>query len=311
MQTASCDVVGLGVIAVDDMLFVDTYSPVPNFKMRVRGRARQGGGTASCALAAAARLGSKTRVLGRLGDNELSTFAREKLGSLGVDLSCLLHDPAAEPVYCVIIVAADTGSRAIYGDYTHTRGLEPHELRPEWFAGAKVLLVDHYMPATILRGVQMAREAGLQVVSDIERDSPEFPEIRRYIDHLVCSAEFAVPYTKAETPREACEILDRSGQHASVVVTAGEQGCWYTVAGDSTVRHLPAHPVRPVDTTGCGDVFHGVFCHGVAQGWPVERVIAYANAGAAIKATRTGGWLAVPTREEIETLLRSGETGGR
>ncbi|HOB73112.1 MAG TPA: PfkB family carbohydrate kinase [Phycisphaerae bacterium] len=308
MQPTPCDIVGLGVIAVDDMLYVDTYPP-PNTKMGIRERRRQGGGTMSCALATAARLGSSCRALGRLGDNELSRFAREKLGSLGVDLSLLQYDPAAEPVYCVIVVAADTGWRSIYRDYALTKGLAPEELRPEWFAGAKVLLVDHFGPPTILAGVKLARRHGLQIVSDIEQNVPEFPEIRQYIDHLICSESFAMPYTGTGTPAEACAALVSSGQHRTVVVTAGDQGCyWHTEGGE--VRHQPAHKVKAVDTTGCGDVFHGIFCHGLARGWPIEKTIQWASAGAAIKAGRVGGWMAVPTVEEIEDMLRQGSATG-
>jgi sugar/nucleoside kinase (ribokinase family) len=203
----------------------------------------------------------------------------------------------------MIVVAADTGSRAIYGDYTHAGVLQPGELQTEWFAGAKVLLIDHFGPPTILAGAKLAKKAGLLVVSDIERDSPELAETRQYIDYLVCSAEFAVPYTQSETPA-ACEALERTGRHAAVVVTAGEQGCYYCTADNPHVKRLPGHPVKAVDTTGCGDVFHGVFCHGLAAGWPLERIITWANAGAAIKATRTGGWMAVPTLVEIEQILR-------
>jgi sulfofructose kinase len=304
MPSKPCDVVGLGVIAVDDMLFVDSYPPA-NMKVRVRERRRQGGGTMSCGLAAAGRLGSRCRALGRLGQNELSEFVHQNLGRFGIDLSYLVCDPPAEPVYCVIVVAADTGSRAIYGDYTHAGVLQPDELRAEWFAGAKVLLIDHFGPPTILAGAKLAKKAGLQVVSDIERNSPEFAETRQYIDHLVCSAEFAVPYTQSETPAAACEALERTGRHSTVVVTAGEHGCFYCTAEDPRVKQVRAHSVKAVDTTGCGDVFHGVFCHGLAAGWPIEKVIAWANAGAAIKASRTGGWMAVPTAEEIEQMLKT------
>src|SRR5690606_3775912 len=160
--------------------------------------------------------------------------------------------------------------------------------RPEWFAGAKVLLVDHFGPPTILAGVKIARELGLQVVSDIERDVPEFPEIRRYVDHLVCSETFAMPYTGRSSPAEACAALAETGTHRTVVVTAGDQGCYWQTAESGGIRHKPAHKVRAVDTTGCGDVFHGVFCHGLARGWPIEKIIDWATAGAAIKAGRVG-----------------------
>ncbi len=301
MSDRSIDVLGLGVIAVDDMLYAPFYPPA-NAKVRLTGRRRLGGGTMSCALAAAAKLGSRCVALGRLGEDDQSAFVWKHLADAGVDLSLIVRDPEAGPVHTTIVVAADTGSRAIFGDYSAARPLAAEELRPEWFADARVLMIDHFNGPSILAGVRLAKQAGCQVVSDIERPPAEFPEIRRHIDHLVCSAEFSMPFTGTDRPEAACAALAAGGAHRCVVVTGGERGCfWSENAGP--VRHLPAHVVKPVDTTGCGDVFHGVYCHGLAAGWPLERVLAYANAGAGIKATRTGGWWAVPTSGEIEHML--------
>ena len=58
-------------------------------------------------------------------------------------------------------------------------------------------MVDHLYPAAILPAVRMARQLGLQVVSDIEMEMPELAEIRAGIDHFICSAEFALPFTGA------------------------------------------------------------------------------------------------------------------
>lgn len=299
------DIIGLGVIAVDEMLYVDSYPPA-NAKLRISGRRRQGGGNVSCGLAAAAGLGSTCAALGRLGNNELSEFVKKRLSAAGVDLSLIVWDSDSEPLYCIIVVAADTGSRSIYTDYSNVRPLEAKELRAEWFSGSKVLLVDNMHTSAILPAVRMARQAGLQVVSDIEGDLPDLAEIRRYIDHYICSAEYALPFTGCGSAERACELMSRSADHRSVVITAGADGCYWTSAGQHGVRHLPAHKVKAVDTTGCGDVFHGAFCHGLAAGWPVDRVIRYASAAAAVKATRTGGWAAVPTMSEVTHLLEAG-----
>ncbi len=247
-------------------------------------------------------------MLGRLGDDELSQFARHHLAATGVDLSLVLHDPQCGPLCSVIVVARDTGSRAIFADKGMVRPLEPAELTPQWFGGAKVLLVDHLYPPVILPAVRMARELGLQVVSDIESDMPQLAEIRANIDHFICSAEFAVPYTATDTPQAACQALGRSDQNQTVVVTAGQDGCYWCAPGSGDVKHLAAHAIEPVDTTGCGDVFHGAYCHALLAGWGIERTIRFANAAAAIKATRTGGWAAVPTLSEIQQILerRSG-----
>ena len=291
MPTKPHDIVGLGVIAVDDMLYVANY-PSADAKVPINARRRQGGGNTSSALASAARLGSRCAVLGRLGDDDLSRFAREHLAAAGVDLSLLLQDPQSGPIYCVIVVSSDTGSRTIYVDDSAVRPLQPSELSSDWFHGARILLVDHLYPPTILPAVRMARDMGLEVVSDIERNIPELSEFRQYIDHMICSEEFAVSHAGVDGPREACRALARSGRHRTVVVTAGRSGCYWCTSDRSEVAHLPAQPVEPVDTTGCGDVFHGAFCHGLVRGWPIDQTIRFANAAAGIKAGRTGGWAA-------------------
>lgn len=301
------DIIGLGVIAVDEMLYVDSYPPADG-KKTLTARRRLGGGNTSCALAAAARLGSRCAMLGRLGDDELSQFVRENLGKTGVDLSQLLHDPKSGPIYAIIVVSADTGSRAIYADERLLKPLEPEELCARWFRGAKVLLVDHLYPPTILAAVRMARDLGLVVVSDIETDMPQLAQVRDCIDHFICGMEFAVPYTGAGGPAEACRELAETGQHRTVVVTAGKEGCYWRLQGQSGIKHTLAHRIEPVDTTGCGDVFHGAFCHGLVQRWPMEQIIRFANAAAAIKATRTGGWTAVPALEEVQEILEGATT---
>jgi sugar/nucleoside kinase (ribokinase family) len=145
-------------------------------------------------------------------------------------------------------------------------------------------------------------------VSDIEAEMPQLAEIRAGIDHFICSAEFALPFTGRGDPRAACDALRQSAPHQVVVVTAGDDGCYWCTADRAPVEHVPAHRVESVDTTGCGDVFHGAYCHGVAAGWNVERIVHFANAAAAIKATRTGGWAAVPTHEEIRQLFARATT---
>lgn len=302
MPPVTHDIIGLGVVAVDDMLFVDSYPPADGKRFVLECR-RHGGGNTSCALAAAARLGSRCAMLGRLGDCDLSMFARRELSRIGIDLSLLLHDSSCGPIHATIVVARDTGSRAIFADKSVTRPLEAAELSVEWFRGAKVLLVDHLHPPAILPALRIARAAGLQTVSDIEIEMPQLAEMRAVIDHFICSAEFALPHTRTERPEDACRVLSQGNPHQTVIVTAGQDGCYWSLPANDAVQHLPAHLVEPVDTTGCGDVFHGVFCHGLAAGWQLDRTIRFANAAAAIKATRTGGWAAVPSLSEIERIV--------
>jgi sulfofructose kinase len=83
-------------------------------------------------------------------------------------------------------------------------------------------------------------------------------------------------------------------------------GCWYCgpdAAGDC--RHFPAFAVESLDSTGCGDVFHGAYAAALAWGWPLERRIAFASATAALKTTQRGGQSGCPSRQEVEHFLRT------
>jgi len=89
-----------------------------------------------------------------------------------------------------------------------------------------------------------------------------------------------------------------------VVVTCGADGCWYLEPGSATPRHQPAFTVKVVDTTGCGDVFHGAYATGLARGMPVAERIRFAAAAAALKATQTGGQAGIPSLAEVQSFLR-------
>ena len=74
--------------------------------------------------------------------------------------------------------------------------------------------------------------------------------------------------TGQDDPAEAVLGL-MSGDRKVAVVTAGDEGCWYCDGGES--RHVPAFTVDVVDTTGCGDVFHGVYAAALAEGIELRR----------------------------------------
>src|SRR5579884_3004542 len=80
------DLVGLGENSLD-FLTVLAEPPMPDSKQRLQRFARMAGGQIATAMAAAARLGCRTRYLGSFGDDDLGARARESLDREGVDVS--------------------------------------------------------------------------------------------------------------------------------------------------------------------------------------------------------------------------------
>jgi sulfofructose kinase len=66
---------------------------------------------------------------------------------------------------------------------------------------------------------------------------------------------------------------------------------------------VPAYPVRCVDSTGAGDVFHAGFIYGMLLDWSLERPLRFANAAAALKCTQVGGRPGIPTVAAAEALM--------
>jgi sugar/nucleoside kinase (ribokinase family) len=302
-MTPRYDVLGLGVCAVDDILYVRAYPP-PDGKAEVLARERHGGGLCATALVAAARLGARCAFAGTLGPDEESRFVLATFRREGIDTRHAARRAQAGPVRSVIVVDPRRGTRNIFFDTRRARGADPRRPAAAVVRAARVLLVDRFGMAGMIRAARLARRAGVPVVADFESArAPRIRELLALADHLVLSASFAMALTGARSPALAARRLWRAGR-AAVVLTAGAQGCWFLDKARRPVGHLPAFRVRAVDTTGCGDVFHGAYAAALARGLPVEERLRFASAAAALKAQRHGGQAGAPTLAEVRRFLR-------
>ncbi|WP_374290823.1 ribokinase [Paenirhodobacter enshiensis] len=94
----------------------------------------------------------------------------------------------------------------------------------------------------------------------------------------------------------------------TVVVTLGRRGAvWHGLAAGTEV-HVPAFPVKALDTTGAGDTFAGYLIAGLAGGAEPAEALRLASGAAALKVTRAGAGDAVPARAEVEAFVSS-QTG--
>jgi len=299
------EILGLGIAAVDDILFVPSY-PVPDTKNRVVRAERHGGGLTATALVAASTLGARCAYAGALGQDEESQYVRERLSAAGVDLSLVAERPDARPVHATVIVDMGNHTRTILVQTEGALGAAPDWPAEDVIRRAKVLFVDHVGTTGILRAARIAREAAIPVVGDIEGGAgAEYDELLQLVDHLIVSWPYAHRLTGCESPSEALRKLWHQGRSV-VAITCGSEGAWYLdAAAPEEPRQQSPFTVDVVDTTGCGDVFHGAYAAGLAKGLHTAGRIRLASATAALKATRSGGQ-SVPTLDEVQVLLQEG-----
>ena len=301
-MSARLDVLGLGVVAVDDLLYVERYPPA-DAKEEVMRRERQCGGLTASALVAASRLGSRCGYAGILGRDELSRFVIERFEAEGIDLSYLAVEDDGAPVHSTIIVDMRQGTRNIFYDIRGRVGAHPSVPDAQVIRASRVLFVDHFGIEGMIRAARIARQAKIPVVADFERANvPRFAELLGLVDHLIVSRDFAAQLTGKPSAPEAALALWQEGREV-VVVTCGAEGSWYVTRAQAPV-HQAAFRVDALDTTGCGDVFHGAYASLLARGEDVKERVRFASAAAAMKATAAGGQAGVPTREAVAAFLK-------
>jgi sugar/nucleoside kinase (ribokinase family) len=298
------DVLGLGCTAVDEILYVPRYPPA-DAKVQVRVRERHCGGLTATALVAAARLGARCAYAGTLGEDDNSRFVLETLRREGINLRHLIQREGARPVRSIVVVDETRRTRTIFYDTKGAAGAHPKAPPKEVILSSRVLLVDRFGIPGMIRAARLARSAGIPVVGDFEsRHLPRFRELLALVDHLIVSTEFAAELTDAKPPAMATLKLWAKGRKA-VVTTCGADGGWFVEQGSLRPRHFPAFAVKAIDTTGCGDVFHGAYAAALSRGVSLAERLRFAAAAAAIKATMRGGQAGIPTLALVRKFLQS------
>lgn len=267
----------------------------------------QGGGLAATAAVAMARLGARVEMWSRVGDDPQGRFILEQFRAEGVDTSQVRVCPGGRSPACAVTVDRRDGER--YFTYFPGRDLDPSAegLDLARVERAKGVLVDCTWPEAQLAAARRARECGVPVCADVGGVGERIRELLRLVDYPVYSQECARRYGGTASVGRALRKLAELGGRVPMV-TLGAKGCAWLEEG--VVRRLPAFKVPVVDTTGCGDVFHGAFTFGLARGWDVARTARFASAVAALKCRALGGRTGIPTLAETVAFLEERGAGG-
>jgi sugar/nucleoside kinase (ribokinase family) len=125
-------------------------------------------------------------------------------------------------------------------------------------------------------------------------------------DICIVARDFAQQYTGQTDIQTAAEGLLKEGP-GLVVITDGMRGSWI-YAGQGEAFHQPAHLMpQVVDTTGCGDSYHGAFLFGLVKGLGLERSAALASAVAALNSQHLGGRGGLPSLDRAISFLSARE----
>jgi sugar/nucleoside kinase (ribokinase family) len=294
---------GMGLNAVDQLIAVDRY-PARGGKEAIRSIRVMPGGQVATAMIACRRLGlEKVRYLGKVGDDEAGRLSRRSLEESGVDCRYLLTEPDTPNQAAVILIDGETGERTIFWQRSDRLNMTSEELPVESFCCAPVLLVDGHDQDAAIRCAAVAKGRGIATMLDVDRVRSRTRELLPLIDFCIGSETFPRDLT-GEPDLDSALIRAAKECPGFLAATLGPSGVAF--AWEGRVHRVPGFAVPAVDTTGAGDVFHGAFLYGLVQGWPLGRILPFANAAAALNCTALGarGGLR-PAAEVLDFMARA------
>jgi len=280
------------------------------------------GGTATNVAVGAARLGRRTAVLTKVGPDPFGDFVRQALVGFGVDPHYVgtaegLNTPV---VFCELDPAEDPNlffyRQPVAPDLTIGDEDVPWDLVRDvpvfWVTGtgASVEPSRTTQLAMLKHRGRPDAASGRHTVLDLDWrpmfwDSPEqaSAEYDAMLDHVTVAvgnrAEVEVAVGTSDPDEAATRLLDR-GVELALVKMGGEGVLVATPEGRDVVT---PHPVKVVCGLGAGDAFGGALVHGLLAGWDPVKIAGYANAAGAIVASRLACADAMPTLDELRSLV--------
>lgn len=271
------------------------------------------GGSAANVAVAAARHGRRTGLISRTGSDDFGRYLHEELERLGVSTEFIraVEDLPTPITFCAIL-SPDEFPITFYR-YPKAPDME---IRPEELDGAAIAGTELFWITTTGLSDEPSRSAhhealrlrGGSPVTILDLDyrevfwddpadaTAEVAKVLPLVDVVVgnrTECEVAVGETDPVKAGEA--LLERGPRTA--IVKLGPDG----VLGmdDSGTVIVPPVKIDVVNGLGAGDAFGGALCHGILEGWPLEKTLQFANTAGAIVASRLECSTAMPYTEEV------------
>ncbi|SDJ39147.1 5-dehydro-2-deoxygluconokinase [Salipiger marinus] len=296
------------------------------------------GGSPTNIAAGAARLGLRSALITRVGDEHMGRFIREELSAQGVDVSGIVTDP--ERLTALVLLGIRDRDRfplIFYRENCADMALCEADIAPAFIARARCVtatgthLSHPLTEAAVLKALHLARASGARTALDIDY-RPNLWGLAghgagdsRYIESAGVTAqlqatlplfdlivgteeEFHIAGGSTDTIAALRAVRELTG--AVLVCKRGPMGAAaFTAAIPESLddgESGPGFAVEVFNVLGAGDGFMAGLLKGWLDGEPWPRSLSYANACGAFAVSRHGCAPAYPSWTELQTFLTEG-----
>ena len=296
------DIVGVGLNATDTVVRLPHF-PAFNSKVEFRVSEVLPGGQVASAVVACSRWGLRARYVGKIGDDSYGALQQNEMTRAGIEAHwSVVADCQSQSSF--ILVDEQTGERTVLWKRDPRLELLPGELRKDWVVQSRLLHVDGHDCAAAATAARWAREAGIPVTADLDNLYPGVEALLENVDFAITSREFPGRISGDPDLFLSLPLLASKFGCRLAAATLGADGV--LVWDGANFHYCPAFEVRPVDTTGAGDIFHAAFAYGLLRGDDLPDILTFSCAAAALACTGSGAQGGIAPLDKIEQLIRQG-----
>ncbi|MFB7440678.1 ribokinase [Streptomyces mirabilis] len=260
------------------------------------------GGKGANQAVAAGRLGARTALLARVGDDAHGRLLLDSQRAAGVDTAGVLVGGA--PTGVALITVDPSGDNSIVVSPGANGRLTPEDVRSagNLLAASRVVSAQLEIPLETVVGVVRNLAPGSRFVLNPSPPRALPAEVLAACDPLIVNeheARVIVGTDLGDSPEDWASALLALGPR-SVVITLGARGA--LVASADGAARVPSVKVETVDTTGAGDAFTAALAWRLGLDEPLAEAAAYAARVGAAAVTRAGAQESFPTAEEVASL---------
>jgi sulfofructose kinase len=296
------DIVGVGLNATDTVIRLPHF-PAFNSKVEFRVSEVLPGGQVATAVTACARWGLRARYVGKIGDDDFGRLQRDEMRKAGIEAHWIVA-PGCQSQSSFILVDEQSGERTVLWKRDPRLELLPADLDEAWVRRARLLHVDGHDCAGATAAAHIARTAGIPVTADLDNRYPGVEALLENVDYAITSKDFPARLCGEGDLFASLPAMSRRFGCRLTAATLGEDG---VLAWDGAhFYYAPAFDLKPVDTTGAGDVFHAAFAFTLLRGDAIPQALDFSCAAAGLACTGLGARGGIRSVKEIEDLRDRG-----
>lgn len=294
-----------GSLNADFFLPVHAF-PLPGETLLTPQAMIKAGGKGANQAAAAAKAGGLVKMIGAVGKDEVAKVPVTALKALGVDCSGIQFSDLATGMAMIMvdakgensIVVASGANTAISADLVNDAVI-----------GNDALIVMQ-MEIPVAENFKLLRKTKAKGAKSILNTAPAqhvSAEDLALADYLILNeieadAVYSDLFEKTflGTEEKALALSERID--GVCLITMGGKGV--VLAENGKITKISSLPIEPVDTTGAGDAFVGIFAAMIDSGSDTVQAARYASAGAGLACLKMGAQEALPSLKEIEMRVK-------